>query len=134
MDKLDRYLTVDEGIENRIIKYINKSNSWNELVMNIKTKRYTYNKINRMLVHILLGITKEDNNKEIYLRVLGFNQKGRQYLNIIKKDMSLPIIIGYKKDISNILDIEFKSTYIYSLIVNDINLIEQEYKNKPIIK
>ena len=49
-NNLSNYLTVDEGIENRIIKYINKSNTWNELVMNIKTKRYTYNKINRMLI------------------------------------------------------------------------------------
>ena len=109
---LDKYLTVDEGIENRIIKYINKSNSWNELVTNTKTKRYTYNKINRMLIHILLGITKEDNNKEIYLRILGFNQNGRKYLNKIKKDISIPIYTSYKENINNIFDIEFKSTYI----------------------
>ena len=68
--------------------------------MNIKTKRYTYNKINRMLIHILLDIKKEDNNQEIYLRVLGFNQNGRNYLNKIKKHTSLPIYIGYKKNIS----------------------------------
>lgn len=134
IDDLDSYLTVDEGIENRIIKYINKSNTWLDLVMNVKTKRYTYNKINRMLVHILLGIKKEDNTKEIYLRVLGFNQNGRNYLNKIKKDIQLPIYIGYKKNISKIFDIEFKSTYIYSLIVNDSSLIEKEYRNKPIIK
>ena len=30
--------------------------------------------------------------------------------------------------------IEFKSTYIYSIITNDQTLIEQEFKNKPIIK
>ena len=131
---LDKYLTVDEGIENRIIKYINKSNSWNELVTNTKTKRYTYNKINRMLIHILLGITKEDNNKEIYLRILGFNQNGRKYLNKIKKNISTPIYTSYKENINDIFDIEFKSTYIYSIITNDISLIEQEFKNKPIIK
>ena len=59
-NNLSNYLTVDEGIENRIIKHINKSNTWNELTMNIKTKRYTYNKINRMLVHILTNLTKKD--------------------------------------------------------------------------
>jgi len=131
---LDKYLTVDEGIENRIIKYINKSSSWNKLVTNTKTKRYTYNKINRMLIHILLGITKEDNNKEIYLRILGFNQNGRKYLNKIKKDISTPIYTSYKENINDIFDIEFKSTYIYSIITNDTSLIEQEFKNKPIIK
>ena len=79
-EDLNQYLTIDEGIENRITKFIHKSNTWQDLVMNIKTKRYTYNKINRMLLHILLGIKKENNTKKIYLRVLGFNQKGRKYL------------------------------------------------------
>jgi len=131
---LSKYLTVDEGIEHRIIKYINKSSSWNELVTNTKTKRYTYNKINRMLIHILLGITKEDNNKEIYLRILGFNNNGRLYLNKIKKNISIPIYTNYKENINKVFDIEFKSTYIYSIITNDPSLIKQEFKNKPIIK
>ena len=86
-----------------------------------------------MLIHILLDITKEDNSKEIYLRILGFNQKGRTYLNKIKKDLQLPIYTNYKDNLSNIFDIEFKSTYIYSLITNDHNLINQEYQSKPII-
>ena len=131
---LDKYLTVDEGIEHRIIKYINKANSWDDLVMNIKTKRYTYNKINRMLIHIILGITKDDNNKDIYLRILGFNNNGRMYLNKIKKDISLPIYTSYKENINHVFDIEFRSTYIYSIISNDLSLIEKEFKNKPIIK
>ena len=134
INNLDKYLTVDEGIENRIIKYINKSNAWQELVLNIKTKRYTYNKINRMLIHILLDIKKEDNTKEIYLKVLGFNELGKKHLNQIKKDIDIPILLGYKKNISNILDIELKCTYIYSLITNDSSLIQKEYQNKPIIK
>ena len=49
IDSLDKYNTVDEGIDNRIRKVIYESNSWEDLVFKIKTKRYTYNKINRML-------------------------------------------------------------------------------------
>ena len=134
INNLNKYLTVDEGIENRIIKYIDESNTWQELVMKIKTKRYTYNKINRMLLHILLDIKKEDNTNEIYLRVLGFNTLGRKHLNKIKKEISIPIYIGYRKNKSKILDIEFKSSYIYSLLVEDPTLIKKEYQNKPIIK
>lgn len=134
LNELNKYLTVDEGIENRIIKYINSSNTWEELVMNIKTKRYTYNKINRMLLHILLGITKEDNKEEIYLRVLGFNKLGQLHINKIKKETNFPIYIGYKPNISNTFDIEYKSTYIYSLLTNDNSLIKKEFSNKPIIK
>ena len=102
--------------------------------MNIKTKRYTYNKINRMLIHLLLNIKKEDNTKETYIRVLGFNSKGRTYLNSIKKDVSEKIYTNYKPNRLKVFDIEFNSTFIYALITNDLSLIEQEYKNKPIIK
>ena len=101
--------------------------------MKIKTKRYTYNKINRMLTHILLGYTKEENKeKDCYTRVLGFNQRGRKYLNTIKKQTN--IIYGYKKNLSNSLDIEFRSTCIYALITNNTKLIDLEFKTKPIIK
>ena len=134
IDQLNKFLDVDEGIENRIIKGINICNSWNELVNYVKTKRYTYNKINRMFIHIMLNIKKSDNNGDIYIKILGFNNLGKKYLNSIKKDIKLPIFYGYKPNKLNVLDIEYRSTYIYSLIVNDNNLIKKEYENKPIIK
>ena len=125
---------VDEGIENRIIKAITNSDNWNELVMNIKTKRYTYNKINRILMAILLNIKKEDNTKDIYIRILGFNNNGRNYLNKIKKSIKLPVYTNYKPNKLSVLDLEYKSTFIYSLITNDLALSTKEYKNKPIMK
>ena len=131
---LNDYLSVDEGIENRIIKQITISSSWEQLAMNIKTKRYTYNKINRMLIHILLGIKKTDNNKDIYIRILGFNNKGRYYLNTIKKNIDIPIFTNYKPNKVSSFDIEYKATCIYSLITNDFSLSQKEYKNKPVIK
>ena len=132
---LSIYQTVEEGIENRIKKAILISNTWEELINNIKTKRYTYNKINRMLIHILTSFTKED-NKNItidYIRLLGFNNKGQKYLNKIKKELNIPIITNYKPNISKLLDIELKAISIYSLPISK-NLIKQEYSHKPIIK
>ena len=134
-DKLNKYQTVDEGIENRIIKYINESNTYEELIQNIKTKRYTYNKISRMLLHILTSFTKEEAGYlDIdYIRLLGFTKKGIEYLNKIKKKIDIPVITGYKKNISKILDIEFRITKIYSLVTSK-ELVKEEYRNKPIIK
>lgn len=129
------YQTVEEGIENRIKKAIQISNSWEELVANIKTKRYTYNKINRMLIHILTSFTKEEaqNVKIDYIRILGFNQKGQKYLNTIKKDLELPLITSYKPNISPLLDLEQRVNSIYYLPI-DNNINSEEYKKKPIIK
>ena len=135
-NKLNNYQTVDEGIENRIIKNTYKSSNYNELVMNIKTKRYTYNKINRMLLHILTNFTKEEAQsiKIDYIRLLGFTNAGQKYLNSIKKDINIPIITRYKPNISNLLDLEFRANSIYAFVTNNFELIKLEYNSKPIIK
>lgn len=133
-DTLNKYQTVDEGIEGRIIKYITKSSTYEELINNIKTKRYTYNKISRMLLHILISFTKEEaqNINIDYIRLLGFSSNGKHYLNKIKKELDVPLITGYKKNISKVLDIELRTTKIYTLIIGNELLLE-EYRNKPII-
>ena len=137
VDCLDKFQTVDEGIENRIIKYINMVNSKEELILKVKSKRYTYNKINRMFTHILTNFTKEDaKNLEIeYLRVLGFNTRGKNYLNKIKKDIDIPIINKYIPNMYKCLDIEFRVSLIYSLILKDKgdDFLKREYRNKPVI-
>ena len=132
---INKYQTVDEGIEGRIIDNITKSATYEELIQHIKTKRYTYNKISRMLLHILTSFTKEEaSNIDIdYIRVLGFTTKGQEYLSKIKKNITIPIITGYKKNISKVLDIEYRVTKIYSLFTSN-NLIKKEYQIKPIIK
>ena len=137
IDCLDKFQTVDEGIENRIIKYINMVNSKEKLILKVKSKRYTYNKINRMFTHILTNFTKEDaKDLEIeYLRVLGFNTRGKNYLNKIKKDIGIPIINKYIPNMYKCLDIEFRVSLIYSLILKDKgdDFLKREYRNKPVI-
>ncbi len=137
-NNLDLYQGVDEGLENRINKYIINSNSLDELIDNLKTKRYSYNKIKRMLTHILVGFTKEENKKFKninYIRVLGFTTKGQQYLNSIKKKLKLPLITNYSK-YKDLLILDYKATCIYASIFENkykLNLIKNEL-NKPIIK
>jgi len=139
-DNLDKFQTVDEGIENRIKKYIIASKSIEELILKIKTKRYTYNKINRMFTHILCHFTKEEaaSLKDIeYIRVLGFNNKGRLILKDIKNNIDIPIITNFSKLKNKMLDIEFRSTCVYSSILGEkekTEAIENEYKNMPIIR
>lgn len=139
-NNLEKYKSVDEGLASKIKKEIIKSKSYNELIMNIKSKRYTYNRLSRMFTHILCNFTKEesDNLKEIeYIRILGFSDKGKKYLNQIKKDINIPVITNYKKNISKCLDLEFRATKVYASIFNEdekIKIIEDEYKKRPIIK
>ena len=130
---ISKYQTVDEGIHNRILKYIEEVNSMEELILKIKTKRYTYNKLNRMFTHILCGFTKEEaKNIEIkYIRVLGFSNLGLSHLNKIKKSSSIPIITNLKKEYSSLLSLELRVDKIYNLITNDKN---NSYLKGPIKK
>lgn len=136
INNLNEYQTVEEGIENRIKKYIYKSNTLEELIKNIKTKRYTYNRINRMLTHILNNYKKIDNDNIYidYIRILGFNSKGRKHLNNIKKKLDIKLISNYKPNISKLLDLEFKITCNYAIITKDNELINKEFNSYPIRK
>lgn len=137
INNLNIYLNVDEGIENRIQKYIYESTSLEYLITKIKTKRFTYNKINRMLTCILCGLTKEEVKKyqnPEYIRVLGFNKKGRNHLKEVKKTSKIPIITSYTNKYKS-LQFEMKVSYIYYSKEKDkVNLTLMEYKHKPIIK
>ena len=131
-NNLQAFLEVDKGLEKRILKYIDNSNCWKDFVMNIKTKNYTYNKINRALLHILTSFTwMEANNINVdYIRVLGFSKKGQNYLKEIKKTNN--IITHYKSNISLALDIEYRISLIYSLIFKN-DLGKDEISHNPII-
>lgn len=128
---LSIYQTVDEGIDKLLKKEILNSNSYEELINKLKSKRYTYNKISRMLLHILCNFTKEDAKKftkVTYLRILGFNTKGKEYLNKIKKDLDIPLISKITREKDPMLEFEINTTLIYDLPYNN-NLIKNEYRN-----
>ena len=130
---LNKYQTVTEGIDNLIKEKIISSNSYDSLIHKLQSKRYTYNKIQRMLLHILVGFTKEDakNMNEItYIRLLNFSSNGRKYLNEIKKEIDIPIISKINRTKDKMLDFEIHTTQIYALTSSDYyETVYEEYKN-----
>ena len=116
---LSAYLDVDEGIEFRLLKVVNQTKTLDELIQNVKTKRYTYNKISRMLTHILIGLTKKDAHQATmdYLKILGFSKEGQSYLKKIRKDLDLPTT-----------PIKDSLIYKYELLSSSIF----DFQNKPI--
>lgn len=126
-DCLENILGVDEGIENRLKKYILCSNNIDDFIGKVKCKRYTYNRIKRTLVHILCKVYKDQDRSIDYIRVLGFSKNGQGYLS--KVNINNKIIFNYKKNISSLLDLEYKSSCIY-----DYNIVDKEFNNCPIRK
>lgn len=133
-DNLSNYQGVDEGLENILKKEIMEANNFDELVKRIKSKRYTYNNISRMLIHILCNLKKcdmDEFNTVKYIRPIGFNDIGKRYLNKIKKDIDIPIISKISREKDRMLEFEIQTTKIYALTDNNSSkLLEKEFKNK----
>lgn len=119
---------VNEGLEYSIKKAVNSCNTIDELLSNIKSKRYTITRLQRILLFSLLEITKDDMDisKKItpYIRILGFNNNGKYLLSkIAKENPNLEIITSVKKflDSSNnyyskkLLKKDILATNIYTL-------------------
>jgi len=127
LEDIKNVFDVVEGLENRIFQCSNKVNTLPELYNCIKSKRYTSTRIQRILMHILLNINKDDiflfnnNGGPQYARILAFNSKGREILQTLKSTSSIPIISNLKhyrpqnKIAEQMLNIDIRATNIYSL-------------------
>lgn len=130
IDHLNEYFDVNEGIENKIYQNIFTSSSLYDLQLAVKSKRYTLTKIKRTLNNILLGITKNDvdNVKNItnvpYIRVLAFNNKGREILKAIKNNSDINIInkfsnVSFSMDndiFKTLINYDIKASNMYNMI------------------
>ncbi len=114
---------VSEGLHNRIYEAARKCNTSEEILEKVKTKRYTHSRLRRILTCALLGITKDmQKNNVPYIRVLGFDPRGEEFLKIAKNSCALPFVInvaaGYAElleDAREIFDIDIKATDIRTI-------------------
>ena len=139
VDNLTKYFEVNEGIENKIYSNVFTSKNLEELINSTKSKRYTMTKIKRTLNNILLGINRDDviKVKDLdrvpYIRILAFNNKGREIIKKIKTSSDIEIITKFSK-ISHVDDpifdtlikYDLKSSNMYNLIYykNNRNLLK----------
>ena len=137
---------VSEGLEFALKNAANSCNSLVEFLNIIKSKRYTSTRIQRILLYSLLGITKKDINisrkTQPYIRVLGFNQKGKFLISeAAKANPKLQIITSVKKFIDNnsnknlslILDKDIWATNVYTLGYEYDSWNNLDYTQKLII-
>lgn len=102
VEKIAELPDVSEGLQFAIKNAANEANNLKDLISNIKSKRYTQTRIQRILLYALLGIDKKlmENSRKVvpYVRVLGFTQKGKSLLSeISRRNPKLNIITSLKK-------------------------------------
>lgn len=123
---------VSEGLEFAIKNAANSCNSLVELLNIIKSKRYTQTRIQRILLYSLLGITKKDiaisKKTQPYVRVLGFNEKGKYLISeVAKANPKLNIITSVKKFTDKNLNRNLKYMLEKDIWATDVYTIGYEY-------
>ena len=126
---------VSEGLENKIKTSANECNTLKDLIINIKSKRYTQTRIQRILLYALLNITQKDMNasKRVtpYIRVLGFNKNGKKIISAIaRSNPKLKIIVSVKKFMELSNDIVLKNMLYKDILATDIYSLG--FKTNPV--
>lgn len=125
LQEISEICDITEGLENRI--YENLSSSCiSETIEAVKTKRYTYSKIQRAILHIILNIKKTDieNHQNPYIRILGFRSDKKNILSDLVKKSSVPIITNVKKA-KNILSPSDYEKFAKEIAITDIYYLTQ---------
>lgn len=124
MMSADDFLEIEDvadGLENRIYDAVRSASSLEELYDSIKTKRYTHSRIRRIILRAYMGIDKNYPKTPPYIRILGFNEKGRDLLSQMKKKARLPVISRYADvkslddDGKKLFELECRCTDLYNL-------------------
>ena len=124
VEELRMIYQMDEGIEYRFKKIFPQANSFHDFIQLLKNKRWTWARLQRLCLYVLLGITKKQMEKHFEsirkpkeVTVLGFSGMGRKYLKKLREEETLFITnyadssIETQKKFDNIYDIMNPSGY-----------------------
>lgn len=124
---------MEEGIEYRLKDYVKKANSFTNFITLVKNKRWTWVRLQRLCLYILLGINKEEvisfYREKPVVRILGFNEKGRKYLNQLKHQVDLNMVTNLNRKTASLLSVEIRADNIYVLPSGK----EQNFNRIPIM-
>ena len=139
-----------EGLGNLLKSAVSEADDYNGLIMRVKSKRYTYTRISRLCMQLLLHINRNDLDftGPGYIRVLGHSEKGREVLAGIRKATkdedaeayALPIITNINKEIDKLesaalgqLKLDIHASEIYDLISAEGSEQHVEQRMKPVM-
>lgn len=130
----ERFGDVSSELAVRIDRQLLDFASFENRIQALKTRQYTYTRISRCLLHILLHMTEEDirfrkqHDYLSYIRVLGFRKDAAGLLKAIKKASAMPFITK-TADASRILDSDSYQEFLSDLFCSHIYQSAAEQKS-----
>ena len=119
---------MNDEIYARIYRGVSKSNTYEVFLKEVKSRNFSIKRIERIVLNILLNITKEAVDFELdYIRVLGFNQRGQEYLRQLKKKKK---VYNEKSDVTEGSGISERKSNAEKIFVNWKNIEKNVHSEK----
>ena len=119
---------MNDEIYARIYRGVSKSNTYEVFLKEVKSRNFSIKRIERIVLNILLNITKEAVDFELdYIRVLGFNQRGQEYLRQLKKKKK---VYNEKSDVAEETEKYEKKNNDEKIFVNWKNIEKNVHSEK----
>ncbi len=135
-DQWAQTANISEGLENRILSALTRTNTLQNLLEESKTKRYSMAKLRRALCAVALQLPRElPAQTPPYLRPLAFNQRGRELLKSLKKTAALPITQSGKECEAASLaffEVERRATDLWNCWSSSPAPAGEDYRQSPI--
>ena len=129
-----------EGLPQRLERAGRQCRSLDDFFTLAKTRRYAMARLRRMALWAFLGLTAADIPDEPpYLRVLGFNARGREVLKEMKQKARLPILTkpAHARALDGpgrqLFELEARCTDLYGLFLPQLPPPGQEWTRGPVI-
>jgi len=141
----DEFADFDEGAEglyHRFYDASRRASGVGELLDSVKTKRYAYARLRRMLLSMYLGVKPEDRMTGVpYLRVLAMNGRGKRLLHEMRTAAKLPVLVkpADVRELSpaaqRLMDWEARAADLYALAYPNLAQSEggAEWRTDPVI-
>lgn len=146
-EHLERFADLSPELAARLTKQALQFNSYSERITQLKTKGYTYTRISRALLHLILGITQEQIQEAKtldyapYARLLGFQKSAAPLLSHLRKTSQIPLITKtadaknlLSKEAFSMLETDFYVSHLYqSLLTQKGRHMRNEYTKSVIV-
>ncbi len=140
----DKFKHLPDGspeLYNRFINAVSKSKSYQELIGNVSTRRFTYARVSRAAIHSILNISDSfvyemRRRLPLYARVLAIKEEKKDFLGTLTKQSKIPVFTSAAKHPlktnlqKKMFSYDMAATNLYNLTLKNVDLFNQDYTQK----
>lgn len=146
-EDLSQFSDLSPELAARLTKQALQFTPFGERIAQLKTRSYTYTRISRAMLHLILGMTTEQTAQAKvldyapYARILGFKKSAGPLLSHLREKSRIPLITKtadarniLSPEAMSILETDFYASHLYhSLLASKGRVIRNEYTKSVIV-